>query len=168
MLLDGLRVEQDDSTKEKERQVERVMRWKAMAESFLSELYSARHAIRAISERYFDGCKVLFTGAYEQLKDTIGTMEGMVEIFNDGPARELEHYEGSVMAEGSQVDEGEAEESVRCGYQVELEELKAESKQQASGLATYLVDMAKAEALDFMGDNRAAVELVERHIWHTL
>ena len=29
----------------------------------------------------------------------------------------------------------------------------------------YLVDMAKAEALDFMGDNQAAVELAERHIW---
>ncbi len=29
---------------------------------------------------------------------------------------------------------------------------------------SYLVDMAKAEALDALGENRAAVELIERHL----
>jgi hypothetical protein len=29
---------------------------------------------------------------------------------------------------------------------------------------SYLVDMAKAEALDAMGENRSAVELIERHL----
>jgi hypothetical protein len=29
---------------------------------------------------------------------------------------------------------------------------------------SYLVDMAKAAALDAMGENRAAVELIERHL----
>ena len=30
--------------------------------------------------------------------------------------------------------------------------------------ATYLVDMAKVEALNTMGENRKAVELLERHV----
>jgi hypothetical protein len=33
-----------------------------------------------------------------------------------------------------------------------------------TGRVSYLVDMAKAEALDSMGENRAAVELIERHL----
>lgn len=168
MLLDGLRMNQSDSPKEKERQVERVMQWKAMAESFLGELYSARHAIGVIGERYFDDCEVLFPDASEQLSNTIGTMEGMVEMFNDGPAWELEHHEGIVTVEGSQADDGEAEELEWPGYQVRLEELKAISKEATTSLTAYLLDMAKAEALDFVGDNQAAVELVARYIGHTL
>ena len=34
------------------------------------------------------------------------------------------HYEGIVMVEGSQTDDGEAEESERSGYQVELDALR--------------------------------------------
>lgn len=42
--------------------------------------------------------------------------------------------------------------------------MKSASKDRAFGLVAYLVDMAKAEALDFMGDNRSAGELVMRHL----
>ena len=38
--------------------------------------------------------------------------------------------------------------------------LQATSKEQAA----YLVDMAKADALDLLGENRQALELVDRHI----
>ena len=30
----------------------------------------------------------------------------------------------------------------------------------------YLVDMAKVEALDTMGENRRTVELLDRHVWN--
>ena len=33
-----------------------------------------------------------------------------------------------------------------------------------TGRVAYLVDMAKAEVLDALGENRAAVELIERHL----
>ena len=87
-----------------------------------------------------------------------------MDIFNDGPAWQLEHYERIVMAEGSQSKDGESEQPGRSGYQVELEELKAASKERARGLSAYLVDMAKAEALDLIGDHRASIEVVERHL----
>lgn len=34
----------------------------------------------------------------------------------------------------------------------------------AAGMRSYLVDMAKAWALEFMGERGAGVELVERHL----
>ena len=74
-----------------------------------------------------------------------------------------QHYERIVMAGHSRTDDGDVEQS-RSGYQVELEELRAASKERTTSLAAYLVDMSKAEALDYMGDNRAAGELVLRHL----
>ena len=39
------------------------------------------------------------------------------------------------------------------------------TKKPAGHEAAYLVDMAKVEALDTMGENRKAVELLDRHVW---
>lgn len=60
------------------------------------------------------------------------------------------------MVEKPQTDNGEAEQSVRCAYQVQLEKLKSMSKERATGLAAYLVDMAKTKALNHMGDNQCS------------
>ena len=38
------------------------------------------------------------------------------------------------------------------------------AKSKVAPRISYLVDMAKAEALDAMGENRAAVELIQRHL----
>jgi hypothetical protein len=48
---------------------------------------------------------------------------------------------------------------------VDIDGLKARAKKHNGALVACLVDMAKAEALDFMGDNRTTVSLVERHVW---
>jgi hypothetical protein len=42
--------------------------------------------------------------------------------------------------------------------------LAGQAARPADSLASYLVDLAKAEALDAMGENRKAVELLERHV----
>ena len=94
-------------------------------------------------------------------------MQDIVELFNDGPAWELEHYERIGMAGGFQSTDGEIGQPGRPGYRVKLEELKTASKERAGGLAAYLMDMmdmAKAEALDLMGDHRASIHVVERHL----
>jgi hypothetical protein len=41
---------------------------------------------------------------------------------------------------------------------------ETEDKKVAVERISYIVDMAKAEALDALGENRAAVELIERHL----
>jgi RNase P subunit RPR2 len=45
-----------------------------------------------------------------------------------------------------------------------MEVLRQGTEKIAVERVSYLVDMAKAEALDAMGENRAAVELIERHL----
>jgi len=53
--------------------------------------------------------------------------------------------------------------SGRPEWTVDLEALRqgaGKDEQQVS----YLVDMAKAEALDALGEDRAAAEIVERHL----
>ena len=45
-----------------------------------------------------------------------------------------------------------------------MEVLRTVADKTVTGRVSYLVDMAKAEALDALGENRAAVELIERHI----
>jgi hypothetical protein len=47
---------------------------------------------------------------------------------------------------------------------LDMEVLRTVADRTVSGRVSYLVDMAKAEALDALGENRAAVELIERHL----
>jgi hypothetical protein len=42
--------------------------------------------------------------------------------------------------------------------------LRAGADKTVTGRVSYLVDMAKAETLDALGENPAAVELIERHL----
>ena len=54
-----------------------------------------------------------------------------------------------MVAANSQTDDGDAEQSERPGYRVELEALRIKSIEQTTDLAAYLVDMAKAKTLDY-------------------
>jgi len=47
---------------------------------------------------------------------------------------------------------------------IETEALKADIDKEATERTSYLVDMAKAETLEAMGDNQGGLELVERHV----
>jgi hypothetical protein len=47
---------------------------------------------------------------------------------------------------------------------INIEALRQDAVKVAVERVSYIVDMAKAEALDAMGENRAAVELIERHL----
>ena len=47
---------------------------------------------------------------------------------------------------------------------INVEALRKVADKTVTGSVSYLVDMAKAEALDALGENRAAVELMERHL----
>ena len=47
---------------------------------------------------------------------------------------------------------------------IDLAELIENVQGAAKGQVAYLVDMAKADALDLLGENRQALELVDRHV----
>jgi hypothetical protein len=116
------------------------MEWKQMAGVLLTKLYAFRQAITKISQRYFDGEEVLFPDLVRSFADLIKyTEELLVAPFNDGVAAKPED-------------------------KLDLEAFRQVAGNAVKEKISDLVNMAKAEALDAMGEHRAATELVERHV----
>ena len=120
--------------------------WKSSCEEFLNGLYSMRDVIAFVSKKYFDGHEMLFSEVADGFDVTVKYLEELTEVYND-----------EVMSMGRHKR--------RNGRLIASASLQAECAKSSAAHIAYLVDMAKAEALDFMGDNRAGVELAERHIW---
>jgi hypothetical protein len=116
-----------------------LTRWQEEVERFLEELHCLRLAVLAISKRYFGKHDLLFPALTESLNYVLKAMEVLAEMFNEdlAPAKRARV---DVVAMGVRA-------GIVGGVQME-----------------FLVDMARAEALDAMGDNRAAVAIIERHI----
>jgi hypothetical protein len=113
--------------------------WKDIAGRLLTRLYAFRQAAVTIGQRYFDGEEVLFPDLVRSLAELIKYTEELVATFNDEVA-------------------GKPEDTI------DLEVFRQSTGKAAVQQISYLVDMAKAEALDAMGEDVAALELVERYL----
>jgi hypothetical protein len=107
----------------------------------LVELYAFRHSITAIQKSYFDGQLVLFPDVTRDLAALIVEAETTVKNFND------------MFVDGMGL------------YQpLEFETLHENANQQVNRVMAYVGDMAKAEVLDCLGDEQAAVKIAERYL----
>jgi len=113
--------------------------WKDMAGQLLTKLYTFRQAAATISQRYFDGEEVLFPDLVRSLAELIKYTEELVAMFND-------------------------EVAVKHDDTMDIEALRQGAGKVVSQQISYLVDMARADALDAMGEDRAATEIVERYL----
>ena len=113
--------------------------WKDIAGLLLTKLYAFRQAAATIGQRYFDGEEVLFPDLVRSLSELIKYTEELVATFNDEVAEKPE-------------------------YTMDIEAIRQGAGQAITQLISYLVDMAKAEALDQMGEHQVAIELAERHL----
>ena len=113
--------------------------WKQMAGASLTNLYAFQQAVITIRQRYFDGVELLFPDLDRSLADLIKHTEDLITSFNDQFIKKSED-------------------------KINIEALRQSAGKITADRVSYLVDMAKAEALDAMGENRAAVELIERHL----
>jgi hypothetical protein len=114
--------------------------WKEMAGMLLTKLYAFRQAIATISQRYYDGEEVLFPDLVRSLTDLIKyTEELLVAPFNDGVAAISED-------------------------KLDLEAIRQGVGNAVMQQISNLVNMAKTDALDAVGEHQAATELVERYI----
>ena len=129
---------------------------KELALGFLPEIYTLRRAINSISQRYFDGQQTLFPEVAEGFENLLALMEKTVGIYNEDLAGSIERAD-RLLAEGR---DGQGDSPLTLDTAV----LNQKIEKPAISLGTYLVDMAKAEALDILGENRQAIELVERHV----
>lgn len=115
--------------------------WQGATARFLVELYSFRDTAAFINRHYFDGHIILFPDSEPCVADLIEETEKLVGMFNDLCMEEQARR-----------------------YRIDLEVIQKGISDSSKAQTTYLVDMAKAEALDAMGEDRAATELVARYL----
>jgi hypothetical protein len=137
-----------------ERYQKRIEDWKELASDFLCDLYSLRQDADAISRRYFDGRELLFPAHTRSLAKLVEVVEELVVVINEGFADEV----------GQETGTSAGIEASRPPNFINIAVLKEALTPAARQHTAFLVDIAKAEALDDMGENQAAVEIMERQL----
>ena len=113
--------------------------WKQLAGASLTNLYAFRQAVITIRQRYFDGVELLFPDLERSLADLINHAEELMTSFNDQVIKKSED-------------------------KISIEALRQDAVKVAVERVSYIVDMAKAEALDALGEHQATTELVEQYL----
>jgi len=120
--------------------------WHRQAIDLLVEVFVHRGFVEALSQRYFHGASVLFPGSAELLALANEAVEASVALFNDAIAAPFDRYPAS---EAGAVPLAVDPSTVPVGC--------------AATIAVSVrgsVDLARADALDDMGERRAAHELI--------
>ena len=135
---------------------QRVEHWKESVLGFLPEIFTVRRAINSISQRYFDSQEGLFPGLAKGFEQLMVSAKKLVVIYNEALARDLEQLEKLLIKPGGDQDESP--------LSLDLAGLIEQVQGSVIEQVAYMVDMAKADALDLLGENRQALELVDRHV----
>ena len=154
-LLESLQIGKPDSSND-ERFRQRVDHWMESALGFLPEIYLLRRAIDSINQRYFEGQEALFPTIAEGYDQLLALVEKTVDIYNQDLAGDIERLERLLSETGDGQDESP--------LTIDLAGLIENAQGTASGQVAYMVDMAKADALELLGETQKAFELVERHV----
>ena len=154
-LLESVKVWEPDSSND-ERFRQRVEHWKISALGFLPEIYILSRAINSISQRYFEGQDPLFSEVSDGFGQLLALVEKLVNIYNEALAGDIERSERLLIEPG----EGQNQSPLTIDLAGLVETVQGSAREQVA----YLVDMAKADALDLLGETRQAFELVDRHV----
>ena len=117
---------------------------------------SLRGAIDSINQRYFDGQQILFSDSEEGLDQLLALVEKTVDIYNDALADDMERLERLLYETGDGQDESP--------LSIDQTGLFEAVREAVVDQVAYMVDMAKADALDLLGETRLELELVDRHV----
>lgn len=134
----------------------KAQKWREMAEGYVGELYALQVSFDSINLRYFDGQLGLFLESAHALSQLVKQAEKPVGGYNQNMAAEFELLDSTI--EGSDARGSENR------WSIDQSNLYKSTQRAATDQAAYLVDMAKAEALDAMGETERAVQLVDQHI----
>ena len=154
-LLESVQVGKPDSSND-ERFRQRVEHWKISALGFLPEIYILSRAINSISQQYFEGQDPLFSEVSDGFGQLLALVEKLVNIYNEALAGDIERSERLLIEPG----EGQNQSPLTIDLAGLVETVQGSAREQVA----YLVDMAKADALDLLGETRQAFELVDRHV----
>jgi hypothetical protein len=136
-LLDSIRI----FSFKPDRKENLVQEWKESVTWCLITLYAFHEAVNSIQKSYFDGQHVTFADIWQELGEIITLAETTVNNFNSSFAEGMELFKP-----------------------LDLEALRSEAQTQASQVVIYIIDSAKVEALDCLGDTETAMKLAERYL----
>ena len=105
-----------------------------------------REATNSINQRYCDGQQTLFPTVAEGFDQLLAVVEKLVDVYNEALAGDIEHLERLVMEAG----DGQVESPLT----LDLAGLVVNFQGAAMEQVAYMVDMAKADALDLLGETR--------------
>ena len=108
--------------------------------ALLEELYGWQQAVATLSERYFQGVCPLLPETEEELAWIVAQGELAVELFND-------HLEWEI-----ELRKDGGKRKPRLPKPLDLAALKRSAEPRAKATVAYLVDLARAEACDMMGE----------------
>ena len=92
----------------------------------------------------------------EGFTQLLALVEKLANTYNEGLAGDIERLERLLIETG----DGQGESLITISLAGLIETVQGSVREQVS----YSVDMAKAEALDPLGETRQAFELVDRHV----
>ncbi len=153
--LESLELNRPGSNAE-ERFFERVRHCKELAHEFLIELYTLRRVINSVNQLYYEGQQALFPQVAEGFLELVGYIERLVDLYNRDLAEGLDR----LMAI---LPKGNSQKTVEP-FSLNVSTLDKPTGKPAGREAAYLVDMAKVEALDTMGEKEKAVAILDRHV----
>ena len=131
-----------------------VEHWKALVLSCHPEIYTMRGAIDSINRRYLEDQEVLVPAEAEGFDQLVALVEKLVGNFNEDLAGSIEGVE-------KLQDEVERRSSPLL---IDLAGLNENVQEAVNEQVAYMVDMAKADALEVLGETKQALELVDRHV----
>ncbi|MFQ6027585.1 MAG: hypothetical protein ACE5Q6_08840 [Dehalococcoidia bacterium] len=99
---------------------------------------------------------MLFPKLAQSFEELVDHTERLIELYNRNLAEGLDQL-------ATLLPEGDSQKSPES-FCLDVEALKMPAEKPAAYQVAYLVDMAKVEALDTVGENRKAVELLDRHV----
>ena len=92
----------------------------------------------------------------EGFDQLLALVEKLVDIYNEALATDIESLERLLIETGDGQDESP--------LTIDLAGLIENAQSAAREHVAYIVDMAKADALDLLGETRQAFELMDRHV----
>lgn len=139
--------------------VDEVKGWHEDPREYALEVAPLRQAASLIGGRYFGGKEALYRGSAQILADCQHMIGVVKDLFHVGLVQEWERV-GRLLAEEPEISNNSVSEVLgRLG----LGGVPAEGHDAAAHLAGYLVNIAKAEALELLGEREAAENILVRH-----
>ena len=116
--------------------------WRDMCERFLFEILSVHHALESLSNRYLDGHDVLYSGVRESVDNVVEYVNTLAEMFNDDLSYDTK---------------------LRRKFKINvipIDDLRRRAIENSEAYLKVVVDMAKAETLELIGEQDRAHDLL--------